>query len=790
MRELQPNLIIPAGRLMVLLLLGTALLLPGATPDRSGGRIALLIHSSASASANQSATVNAALAKEIAALDGRLKVTPVESSASKSRLDDALEQTLWQLDPAARNAIVIASNGHWSAELEPLLKRVSAAGIPVYWRPMDDTDAPRILHIAAASRAQPGDALPVVVSTSPTPDGDFELVLRVNGEPVSRKAPPPNGRTAFSLPVTGGGPLRLGADLVEARSGVAIHHLADAAVVDITTAPRLLLLAGGSSPLGDALAAGGWPLRRVSAPEFPAVLHDLTRYSALILDNVPAGALPESAWLAIADAVQRDALGLLVLGGPQAFGLGGYRGSTLESLLPVISEPPQREQPAGVVFLVDASGSMGRDAGERLRIARAAVLHTAAALRDTDRLGLIAFDVEARALLPVEARGDHAAALQTAWPDRASGGTSIVPALQAGLASLAAADTEQKLLILVSDGQLAAEDVAALEAALDGSDVELIAMLLSDGDSEQSLSRMAASGKAALLSIDDVLQLPLLMRQQVEARRPALQREVTQPLRQSGAAFRELPLDWPALDAYLVTRPRPEARVILRSPRGEPLLAEWSSGAGRVVAATAGLGDWAANWFTWELWPSVATALVEHVIVRESPRVRIIRETQDGDAPALVLDTGQSAPPRRVLVVPADGPPATVSPIAAAPGLYRVPLDVSHRQAFTVVWENADGLFRQVIPASSTTQLSSLGEPEARRLVAAGLLEEWAAGTALPPSIHDLRPPIPWRQVVTAAALLFFLLVLVAERRGAIQNRYRIASLARRPAAAKPIASS
>ena len=167
----------------------------------------------------------------------------------------------------------------------------------------------------------------------------------------------------------------------------------------------------------------------------------------------------------IGEAVRRDAMGLLALGGPQSFGLGGYRGSALESLLPVVSEPPADEPPAAVMFVVDISGSMAQSASvsDKLRAANAAVLHAAAALRPEDRVGLIAFDVEARQLLGVERRDDHARAIRQAWPTTASGGTSLIPALELAQTALAAETAERKLLILVTDGMLSDADVDDLD---------------------------------------------------------------------------------------------------------------------------------------------------------------------------------------------------------------------------------------------------------------------------------------------------------------------------------------
>ena len=53
----------------------------------------------------------------------------------------------------------------------------------------------------------------------------------------------------------------------------------------------------------------------------------------------------------------------------------------------------------------------------------------------------------------------------------------------------------------------------------------------------------------------------------------------------------------PDLAGYLATAPRAGAEVVLAAPNGDPLLAEWTWGVGRVAAWTSDSGEaWAAGW--------------------------------------------------------------------------------------------------------------------------------------------------------------------------------------------------
>ena len=66
----------------------------------------------------------------------------------------------------------------------------------------------------------------------------------------------------------------------------------------------------------------------------------LADYDLIMLSNVPAAALPEPRMKALQSYVRDDRGGLIAVGGDHSFSApaGGYRHSTLEEILPVISE--------------------------------------------------------------------------------------------------------------------------------------------------------------------------------------------------------------------------------------------------------------------------------------------------------------------------------------------------------------------------------------------------------------------------------------------------------------------
>ena len=98
----------------------------------------------------------------------------------------------------------------------------------------------------------------------------------------------------------------------------------------------------------------------------PDSLSDLQNYELIALSNVPATAMSTRQMNLIRTYVQELGGGLLMIGGDQSFGLGGYYKSTVEEILPVgPTSRREKEKPSiAMVLVIDKSGSMG---GQRWR---------------------------------------------------------------------------------------------------------------------------------------------------------------------------------------------------------------------------------------------------------------------------------------------------------------------------------------------------------------------------------------------------------------------------------------
>jgi len=496
-----------------------------------------------------------------------------------TNLAAALEQAIDLASSAEgppRPVFVIGDGYATRGSTTAALRAAAAAGIVPHWIPTSQgRSIPRIGEILLPDRAGLGERIEVLVRiagvpnegsaqrvsiTTVNPGGDAEsAAAEVSGEGVAR----------LSFAPRAAGPVLLNVALQDAADGTVLDERPLAAVIEVMPAADLLYVGGSDAALARSLVAGRWSLDVVSPRALSGLHEQLGAYSAVILDEVPVAAADQRLWDSLLEAVRSEGTGLLVLGGSTAFAAGGYRGSTLESALPVLSEPAALRESTAVVFAVDKSGSMGEGTAgiDRFQLARQAVLETVADMSEADRVALVAFDVEARTLLEMSEATRARRDLSGAWPVRAAGGTSLVPALEAAMAQFEPDGEDRRLLVLVTDGFLDDVPIDAWRRRLEAAGVELLAFAIGPDARLDELRRLAGTSGGGVIRVEQAAELPGLMRSTVERQRAVIERGTIQlrPL---------VPVDfvesgdsaWPDIEAYTVTRAREDATVTREIP--------------------------------------------------------------------------------------------------------------------------------------------------------------------------------------------------------------------------------
>jgi Mg-chelatase subunit ChlD len=701
---------------------------------------------------------------------------PQPRDRAATDLEQALRAGLQMLGRGAGGELIVISDGHATEGVtERALESAKQSGIPVQWIGVGrQPPSERIVSVEAPDEVAVGESIPVSVSVA----GELAQlrVVATSSDGQQETAPVPPGApdrrgAAFALRATRPGPVTVSVGL-EDGAGHSVAPARPAALVAVRGAPRVLYVSRSPGPLAGSLAAGGWPVVRVVPERAPVAPQAFSDFGSVVIDDVALSEPPAAFWSALATAVREGGLGLAVLGGPDAFAAGGYRGSALEAVLPVISEPAPEEASAAVVFLIDKSGSMGRGSAgvDRLSVARSAVIATAAGLPPTAEVALVAFDVNPRVLVPLTPCARAADSLTAPWPIAAAGGTRIAPAVEAAAGLLAATRTSRRIVVLATDGYVGAESLAAARRALTDSRAELLVLAIGADADLPALQALVRGTRGEVLPVAAIAELPDLMRS-------SLTRHVGRVIKGPVAvrAARPLPFApegdvlWPEVSAYGPVRARPGAAVYLETDSGDPILATESVGTGVTAALPAGLGPWTPRWPQAALWPGFSGGLIDWISRGRSDQTLGLTLGERRGTLAITVDAAQASgwsrePAIALKILGPDGRLTEAEARAQVPGRYFATVPVSAAGAYQVTAMTGGARGERGVLVRAEHETGNYGVSPA--------LDLWArAGLIRRVSASDLRPPpqVPDAEAgrirLLALALLLLLAALAIEYR-------------------------
>ena len=357
------------------------------------------------------------------------------------------------------------------------------------------------------------------------------------------------------------------------------------------------------------------------AEGMPPDMLQLQRYDLVILQNVPVEALDERSQRTLVEYVTDMGGGLVMVGGPDSFGAGGWHGSTLEPILPVRLDLPEQVviPEAAIMFILDSSGSMNRSVMGSIRtqqeIANESAAMAVKSLDPKDLVGVIEFNSLHRTVVPLEPNRRPEATAARIRSIAPGGGTVIGPALRAAGEALNGVDARVKHIILLSDGQATdSEELAAIAESLASDGIMISTISVGNQADDRTMRAIADKGNGSFYPVISPNILPKIFLRAVRIVRSPM-------IRQTPFDVVMLPTGSP-LTAGLGQPPRLGGMVLTQSRRdptityamiadsGEPVLAHWNVGLGQVAAFTSDAHEWAARWLDWpgytDMWTRIA----------------------------------------------------------------------------------------------------------------------------------------------------------------------------------------
>jgi uncharacterized membrane protein len=332
----------------------------------------------------------------------------------------------------------------------------------------------------------------------------------------------------------------------------------------------------------------------------PRTLAEIQSYDAVFISNVAAGDLGQDGMKLLESAVRDFGVGLVCLGGDQAYAAGGYRNTPLETTLPVNMELDSKKVlPSGAVALV----MHGMEFMNGNQIARDCALGVLDALGPQDELGVVLWDGNDRWLFPMTKVGNKkelgrqiAGMSQGDLPSFQNVMNMAHQGLKKSMANL-------KHMVVFSDGDPGAPSQALMQAIV-GDRITVTTVLIAGHAGPETMQWIADQGRGRFYNVNNPAQLPqIFVKEAAVILKSAIFEEPFKPkvagpseiIRGIGAA------EYPTLRGYVCTTPKTRAEIPLISDKGDPVLAHWQYGLGRSVAFTSDAKPkWARDWLGWQ----------------------------------------------------------------------------------------------------------------------------------------------------------------------------------------------
>ena len=237
----------------------------------------------------------------------------------------------------------------------------------------------------------------------------------------------------------------------------------------------------------------------------PADLLSLQAYDLVILDNVSAADIPQGFATLLATYVSDLGGGLVMVGGPESFAPGGWRGSDLEPILPVHLDVPDivLSPQVATVFVMDNSGSMSRPVfgtgRSQQEIANDAAALAVRSLDPTDLVGVVVFNSDSSLLVPLGPNKDTQGTCDKIRWITPGGGTDAVSGMQMAAEQMekSAGQAKIKHIVLITDGvSQNRELLTPIAAQLAAKGIKVSTIAVGDEADTGGLAQMAAAGGA------------------------------------------------------------------------------------------------------------------------------------------------------------------------------------------------------------------------------------------------------------------------------------------------------
>jgi uncharacterized membrane protein/Mg-chelatase subunit ChlD len=428
----------------------------------------------------------------------------------------------------------------------------------------------------------------------------------------------------------------------------------------------------------------------IGGDTLPSDLAQLQPYDSVILANVPKEAFTEAQHQLLASNTHDMGAGLVMLGGRDSFGAGGWMNTPVEKALPVDMQiKALKVQGLGAMVLIMHASEIAEGNYWQKVVAKAAIN----ALSSYDYAGMLHWEGQEAwlfTLRPIGAgRNTMLRSIDRMTPgDMPDFDPSLVMAMK-GLNNVR--DAMSKHIVIISDGDPTDPTTPVINQLVQSRITVTTVLTAAHGNDAHAVSLMrnlAMRTKGRFYNVTNPRALPRIY--QKEARTisrplifeqqnpwaPRLSSPITEPVM-------GLTDELPPITGLVLTSPKEnelvEIPIVSPLPTGQvnPILAHWTYGLGRSVAFTSDAGRrWAKAWPDWNSYAAFWSQVIrwsmrpaEHgnltlTARREEGRIKVVVDALDKDSQFLNFLQIQGN------VVDPDLKSRTIELVQTAPGRY------------------------------------------------------------------------------------------------------------------------
>jgi uncharacterized membrane protein len=436
-------------------------------------------------------------------------------------------------------------------------------------------------------------------------DGEF-----VGAQPV--KLTPGKNVFAYQQAIDQGG-FHIFQARLEAPEDVVEENNRGVGLVAVRGRPRVLYVEKDrdqGAHLLSALRTQNLQLEMIGPEALPTTMEGLTRYDSIILSNISALRMTKAQMELLRNYVRDQGGGLVMLGGEESFGVGGYYHTAVEEALPVTMEARQKvEIPSlAVVLVIDRSGSMETSVDPRfskLDLAKEAAQLVVELLDERNEVGVIAFDTSWSWVVPMGPARDKDRILREIATIKAGGGTDLFPPLKEAYQTIFDRKALLRHVLVLSDGEVTVADFAGLVRRMQQDKITVSSVAIGKDSDLRFMTDLSRWGRGRFYYTEDVYSIPriLTLETQLASKASIIEQPFRPVLAHPGHEIVQ-DIRWeqvPPLGGYVSTTPKPTADTLLVSHQRDPILAAWRYGLGRTAAFTSDAkAKWGILWVRWD----------------------------------------------------------------------------------------------------------------------------------------------------------------------------------------------